>query len=60
MLLNISKNLNLLSIAVQEITFERLKYLREKDLDELFKDKKLGLKIEFRHFLTKWQSENVS
>lgn len=49
-----------MSIAAQEITLERLKYLTEKDLDELFNDKKLGIKVEFRHFLTKWQSENVS
>ncbi|XP_031337481.1 uncharacterized protein LOC116166619 [Photinus pyralis] len=42
----------------QDITIERLKLLTEADLNELFKEKKLGIKVEFRHRLTRWKIEN--
>lgn len=41
------------------ITVNTLKVILERDLDILFKDKKIGCKIEFRAKLWEWRKMNV-
>lgn len=44
----------------ESITLERLRYLEEQDLTYLFRERKLGEKVEFRFKIQQWKIGNVS
>jgi len=43
----------------EEITLKRLNYITEDDLTYIFRNSKLGEKIEFRYHLTEWKKKFV-